>query len=293
MKSFTSSLVCLPVPPPFCFRDLNPCRSGTCPAAPTAASTQQPALQPLPPPGCPTQGGHRGEPGAGLVQETELVAPGILQGTRGDLSDAPGGSAAAAPTPQRAQTCQNTKGKEKKTPLKLQGGDYLCLRNTLSLYQVGCFCYSELSAFLLCPYHEAFFCFSSSWCLYSTWHCGTVPRSSLAHPLVIQAVLLTPFLPISVQPYHTAPMFTIACTDGLGTAAPRYPAPDVTRCSPLGPDAPENASSLGLQVNGLPRSWHTSCSTRCAECCRKTSHVTISCEEVQGGLPPSSHTDWH
>lgn len=66
------------------------------------------------------------------------------------------------------------KGKEK-TPLKLQGGDYLCLRNTLSLYQVGCFCYSELSAFLLCPYHEAFFCFSGLWCLYSTWHCGTAP----------------------------------------------------------------------------------------------------------------------
>lgn len=182
----------------------------------TATSTAAPASPWLPHAAC-VQGGHRGEPGAGLVQETELVAPGILQGTRGNLSDAPGGSAAAAaPTPQRAQTCQNTKGKEKKTPLKLQGGDYLCLRNTLSLYQVGCFCYSELSAFLLCPYHEAFFCFSSSWCLYSTWHCGTVPRSSLAHPLVIHAVLLTPFLPISVQPYHTAPAFTIACTDGWG-----------------------------------------------------------------------------
>lgn len=67
------------------------------------------------------QGGHRGEPGAGLVQETELMAPGILQGTRGDLSDAPGGSAAAAPTPQRAQTCQSTKGKEKKNTLEAPG----------------------------------------------------------------------------------------------------------------------------------------------------------------------------
>lgn len=179
MKSFTSSQVCLPVPPPFCFRDLNPCRSGTCPAAPTAAFAQPPAPQPLPSPGCPVLPVCGGGIGENLGQvccrklswwrwascEGHGETSAMLLGSQQLLQHLPH---------SERRRAKALKGKEK-TPLKLQGGDYLCLRNTLSLYQVGCFCYSELSAFLLCPYHEAFFCFSGLWCLYSTWHCGTAP----------------------------------------------------------------------------------------------------------------------
>lgn len=68
-------------------------------------------------------------------------------------------------------TCSKELMGKKITP-EAQGGDYLevrgltlmlTLRNTFSIYQVGWFCYSELpDTLFLCPYHDTFFCFSSS-----------------------------------------------------------------------------------------------------------------------------------
>lgn len=145
-------------PATFCFRGLNLCRSGTCPAQPQLPPPEPWATSPNKPPGLPSaappQWGLRQSP----LQGTELMASrpgGPSQPCSRELS------ATLALILHQVQMCQRAGGKER-TLLKLQGGDYLCLRNALSLYQVGWVCCSEIPGILFYPYHEVFFCFSSS-----------------------------------------------------------------------------------------------------------------------------------
>lgn len=141
-------------PATFCFRGLNPCRSGACPAQPQLPPPEPRAASPDKAPGlpgpAPPQWGLRQSP----LRGTELMAS-----CPGPRSRAPGSSA-----PPQCLSCTKFRcaGGKEKTLLKLQGGDYLCLRYTLSLYQVGWVCCSELLGILFYPYHEVFFCFSSS-----------------------------------------------------------------------------------------------------------------------------------